>query len=76
MFNTHLERGRLSHPCPCSKLNPSSDRANVLPKYESGDGTVYQRTELTESQKRILFLLKIAEPAKILDISLLRGAKT
>ncbi|WP_291300118.1 transposase [Desulfosporosinus sp. BICA1-9] len=44
--------------------------------YESTDGKVIQRTEITEAQKRILFLLEIPEPAKILDISLQKGAKT
>jgi hypothetical protein len=44
-------------------------------EYESTDGKVYQRTELTEAQKRILFLLEIAEPAKILDISVKKGLK-
>ncbi|ODA38709.1 IS1634 family transposase [Desulfosporosinus sp. BG] len=47
-----------------------------LIEYESTDGKVYQRTEITEGQKRILFLLKIPEPAKIQDISLFQGAKT
>lgn len=47
-----------------------------LIEYESMDGKVYQRTELTESQKSILLLLEIPEPAKILDITLLRGSKT
>lgn len=46
-----------------------------LIEYESTDGKVYQRTEITEGQKRILFLLKISEPAKILDINLFRGSK-
>ncbi|ODA40851.1 Mobile element protein [Desulfosporosinus sp. BG] len=47
-----------------------------LIEYESTDGKVYQRTEITEGQKRILFLLKIPEPAKIQDISLFQGSKT
>ena len=47
-----------------------------LIEYESPDGKVYQRTELTESQKRIILLLKIPEPAKILDISLFQRSKT
>ena len=47
-----------------------------LIEYESSDGKVFQRTELTASQKRILSLLKIPEPAKILDISLFRRSKT
>ncbi|ODA41190.1 Mobile element protein [Desulfosporosinus sp. BG] len=47
-----------------------------LIEYESTDGKVYQRTEITEGQKRILFLLKILEPAKIQDISLFQGSKT
>ena len=33
-------------------------------------------TELMESQKRILFLLEIPEPVKILDISLRKRSKT
>ncbi len=47
-----------------------------LIQYESTDGKVYQRTELTESQKGILLRLEIPEPAKILEISLLRVSKT
>ena len=47
-----------------------------LIEYESSDGKVFQRTEITEGQKRILSLLKIPEPAKILDISLFRRSKT
>ena len=47
-----------------------------LIEYESTDGKVYQRTELTESQKSILLLLEISQPAKILDISLFKGSKT
>lgn len=41
-----------------------------LVKYESVDGEVLQRTEITTEQKRILSLLKIPEPAKIWDFSL------
>lgn len=47
-----------------------------LIEYESTDGKVFQRTEITDAQKRILFLLEIPEPAKILDISLQKGSKT
>lgn len=47
-----------------------------LIEYESIDGKVWQRTELTEAQKRILFLLEIPEPAKIWDISIQTGSKT
>jgi len=47
-----------------------------LIEYESTDGKVYQRTEITEGQKRILFLLKIPQPAKILDISIFKRSKT
>ncbi|GAB6172667.1 IS1634 family transposase [Paradesulfitobacterium aromaticivorans] len=47
-----------------------------LIEYESIDGKVWQRTELTEAQKRILFLLEIPEPAKIWDISILKGSKS
>lgn len=47
-----------------------------LIEYESSDGKVFQRTEITEGQKRIFSLLKIPEPAKILDISLFRRSKT
>lgn len=44
-----------------------------LVQYESEDGQVWQRTEITEAQKRIFSLLKIPEPAKIWDISLRKG---
>lgn len=47
-----------------------------LIEYESVDGKVYQRTELTELQKGILLRLEIPQPAKILDIALFRGSKT
>lgn len=47
-----------------------------LIEHETEDGKVWQRTELTEEQKRILFLLEIPEPARILDITLRKGLKT
>lgn len=47
-----------------------------LIEYESEDGKLYQRTELTKLQKGILLALEIPEPAKILDISLFKGSKT
>lgn len=46
-----------------------------LIEHESVDGKVFQRTELTEGQKRILFLLQVPEPAKILDITLRNRSK-
>jgi transposase len=47
-----------------------------LVEYESEDGKVLQRTELTEKQQGILSLLKLPEPPKILDIRLRKGSKT
>ncbi|MEA5024611.1 hypothetical protein SDC9_48214 [bioreactor metagenome] len=44
-----------------------------LIEHQSSDGKVWQRTELTEGQKRILFLLEVPEPARILDITLQKG---
>ncbi len=46
-----------------------------LIEYKTPDGIVLQRTELTQKQKNILFLLKLPEPARIQDISLRRSPK-
>ena len=46
-----------------------------LIEQESTDGKVWQRTELTEAQKTILFLLDLPEPPKIWDIFLRKGSK-
>jgi len=46
-----------------------------LIEYESTDGKVFQRTEITEAQKRILFLLEIPESARILIFPFRRGQK-
>ena len=46
-----------------------------LIEYESIDGNVWQRTELTEAQKTILSLLKLPEPPKIWEITLRKGQK-
>jgi len=46
-----------------------------LIELESDDGKVLQRTELTQRQKDILFLLNLPHPPKILDILLRKGQK-
>lgn len=47
-----------------------------LIEYESVDGKVFQRTELTKEQISIFSAIKLPEPPKILDISLRKGSKT
>lgn len=58
-----------------TELRSEIEKIHLI-EYESVDGKVFKRTELTKEQIGIFSATKLPEPPKILDISLRKGSKT